>query len=659
MNKRIYLMILVLLMVIGGVKAQTVDVYDITATPGAILVQVDMLNYSDVGAVSLYIDYDADLMSFTGITNTTLSGTWLSSATNGQIIITYTAPPLTGFPINGKLLDLKFDYNGGFTGTLDLTNDCEIANRYLSSIPSTFIDGSVTNDVSMSSLMGAVGFMSGTVGQIGEIIEWPLLIEGNNLISGAFSSINSITLNLSYDPLKLTYQNYDWNPAYPGVTVTGGAGALSIVWTSIVPQDFSAMQVLAYLKFVYNGVGDANLNFESGSMVASNFITQSTLFVDGVANEPVAPFEGTLTINSVGAAQGTSDVLVPVVANGFTATNIGAINLNITFDPAKLTYKGIVQNQQTGWIVNQAPAGTLNIVKTSTAGFAIADGALITLKFDYVADTQADITFMGGSSIQTNWFDNVDVGFTDGFISAVPYTLTVTSNNVLFGSVTGTGNYLVGASVPITATPMTGYHFVNWTGTGAAYVADVNDPTTTVTMPALAIGLTANFAGYSVSGMLKYANPTGAARPITNSTVYLKTSDGLTILQTTTSDASGNFTFSDVPDGSYKVDGATAKAWGGLTLADYAIVRNFVNVGTPVLAGIYWQAADVNLSNTVTLADYAIIRNRVNTSSTAGWTAPNWLIPQVSVTVSGAIVTGINVLGICSGDVNTSYTPPL
>jgi len=84
-----------------------------------------------------------------------------------------------------------------------------------------------------------------------------------------------------------------------------------------------------------------------------------------------------------------------------------------------------------------------------------------------------------------------------------------------------------------------------------------------------------------------------------------------------------------------------------------------VNVGTPVLAGIFWQAADVNLSSTVTLADYAIIRNRVNTGSTAGWSAPNWLIPQVSVSVSGAIVTGVNVIGICSGDVNTSYTPPL
>ena len=50
------------------------------------------------------------------------------------------------------------------------------------------------------------------------------------------------------------------------------------------------------------------------------------------------------------------------------------------------------------------------------------------------------------------------------------------------GSVTtpgeGTFNYTAGAEVNLVATPDDGYHFVNWTGN----VADVNDPTTTITM---------------------------------------------------------------------------------------------------------------------------------------------------------------------------------
>ncbi|NOU46317.1 MAG: hypothetical protein HOO86_04555 [Bacteroidales bacterium] len=656
MNKRIYLLILVLMLVIGGVKAQTVDIYDITATPGAILVQVDMLNYTDVGAISLYIDYDADLLSFTGITSTTLSGTWLSSAAYGQITITYTAPPLTGYPINGKLLDLKFNYSGGFASALSLTNDCEIANRYLAPITSTFINGSVSNDPNINTYTGAVGFMSGTVQQVGDIIDWPLIIQGNPAITGAFSAINSITLHLTYDPVILTYQNFEWNPAYTGYTVTGGAGVVDIAWTSATPQDFNSITILTLLKFMYNGVGDATLAFQSGSMVTSGTTTQNTFFVDGVIGiNPAGPFDGALTISSVGALQGDVNVEVPVVASGFTAPDIGVISLNINFDPAKLTYKSYTANQFSGWVVNQSPAGTLNISRSNPTGVSIADGPLVTLKFDYLVSTQADISFVGGTAVQTNWFDNISVDLTDGFISAVPYTITATSNNLTFGSVTGGGSFLHGATVTLTATPETGYHFIRWTE-GAVEVSTNAIYTFSATANRT---LVAEFGGYSVSGVLKYANPTGAARPITSTTVNLKSSDGLTLLGTTTSDASGNFTFADVPDGSFKVDATISKAWGGLTLADYAIVRNFVNVGTPVLAGIYWQAADVNLSSTVTLADYAIIRNRVNTSSTAGWTAPNWLIPQVSVSVSGATVTGVNVLGICSGDVNTSYTPPL
>lgn len=42
------------------------------------------------------------------------------------------------------------------------------------------------------------------------------------------------------------------------------------------------------------------------------------------------------------------------------------------------------------------------------------------------------------------------------------YTLTVTSNNTTYGTVTGGGTYDVGASATLTATPNTGYRFVKW-----------------------------------------------------------------------------------------------------------------------------------------------------------------------------------------------------
>lgn len=724
-------MILVLLLVIGGVKAQTVDIHDVTASPGNVLVQVDMMSFPNVSAITLEIYYNPDLMSFTQITNMTLSGTWQANATtdgNGvpYIAITYyDSPPLSGNSINGKLLDLSFNYYGGFADDLTFGTGCEITNVLNPISGIVYTNGSISNSTSYDII---TGFMP-TSADVGELVIWPLLIAG-------IEDVNSMTLHLTYDPVILTYNGFQ-NPTLTGFVVSGGAGTLDITWSSIVPAVFTGLSPLMDLKFTYNGGGATDLSFLPGSMMSMGTTPLNIGFADGTINVDPGSFVGSITISQIISPSGTSNIEVPVVANGLSAVSTGAISLKMAFDPALLTYKGYTADQFSGWVVTQAPAGTLNFIKTSTAALTITDADLVTLKFDRLSNTDAAINFIGGSFVQTNEFVYVPVDFNDGSIGTNSLTVTSDANGTLGGSYNGV--YPFGDVVAIEGIANTGYQFDNWTGTGAAYVADVNDPTTTVTIPPITIALQANFvpdltqffdlslvlgtngasvsgdgsynvednviitavpatgyyfvewtgdisyittgtatdasvtitmpaqnieltavfAGYSVSGMLKYANPTGAARPITNSTVYLKTSDGLTVLQTTTSDASGNFTFSDVPDGSYKVDGATAKAWGGLTLADYAIVRNFVNVGTPVLAGIYWQAADVNLSNTVTLADYAIIRNRVNTSSTAGWTAPNWLIPQVSVTVSGANVTGVNVLGICSGDVNTSYTPPL
>ena len=266
-------------------------------------------------------------------------------------------------------------------------------------------------------------------------------------------------------------------------------------------------------------------------------------------------------------------------------------------------------------------------------------------------------------------------------ITSDPATITYNDAVITDQPDPQTANLGASASFNLTATGFSGFQWQEYNGSTWTPITDggIYSGATTNTLTISAVTGTMNnhqfkcivqpgnvnsdpallTVTFNVSGMLKYANTTGDPRPITNSTVYLKTSDGLTTIATTTTDASGNYTFSNLTAGSYKLYAATTKAWGGLTLADYAIVHNFVNTGTPVLTGIYWLAADVNNSNTVTLADYAIIRNRVNTGSTAGWLRPNWIFTQPSISILNANVTGIILIGICTGDVNASYTPPL
>jgi len=75
-------------------------------------------------------------------------------------------------------------------------------------------------------------------------------------------------------------------------------------------------------------------------------------------------------------------------------------------------------------------------------------------------------------------------------------TITVSANNADYGSVSGGGNYLVGESVTVTATPAEGCVFVNWTDANGNQVSTSANYTFNVTD---AISLTANFNRRSTS----------------------------------------------------------------------------------------------------------------------------------------------------------------
>ncbi len=675
MNKKILQLIIVMLFAMSGVMAQTVQLGHVeNAVPGTVTVPLNMNDFTgangDLGAISLYIQYDSDLLTYTGFSN-------LNSAFSG-INVNYSQPThelriiwygsTAGVTIDGKLLDLNFTYSGGFSTDMAFTDACEINKFNFNPIAATYENGSVSNSPDINTYTGVVGSWPQTA-EVGETVSLPILIEGNTgLNPEAYSAVNSITLKIAFDTQKLTYHGVT-NNIY-GFSVAENNGVLNLQWSSVTPRDFRTFAPLMLLNFTYNGGGIALLEFKPGSMVTSGYFVENTYFIDGnVQLAPAAPGTGSLNIAKICTTENTANV--PVTYAGDPIANVGALTLNFNYDKTKLTYAGYTANQLTGWLVSHT-AGHLTFINTSATGQTINAGSLVTLKFGFTSG-KADIAFEAGTSLLNTGFTYIPLTLNDGYVALTPEitdqpdaqtvnlgspaTFSIIATNAIsyqwqelvsgvWTNVTDGGIYSGATTNTLNISAVTG-------NMNAYQYKCIVQPCEVVSDPAL---LTVTF---NVSGVLKYANTTGDPRPITNSTVYLKTSDGLTTIATTTTDASGNYTFSNVNAGSYKLDASSTKAWGGLTLADYAIVRNFVNAGTPVLAGIYWLAADVNNSNTVTLADYAIIRNRVNTGSTSGWLRPNWIFTQTTLNILDANVTGVAIIGICSGDVNASYTPPL
>jgi hypothetical protein len=697
MIKRIYQMILVLLFAMPGVMAQTVQIHDVTEPPGEILVQVDMLDFTGVAAITLKIDYDSDLMSFGGIENTTLGGGWFANATGNRINITFTAPTGTGYTIDGKLLDLVFNYSGGFSAPLAFASGSEIADLNLQTIPATFIDGSVSQILTSNE----VALVDPGLVLAGNTATVPVTIEGPD-------NVNSITLKIAFDPAQLAYAG-KVEHAITGVVASAGDGILTITWSNLTAQNFTSLTTLLDLKFVYYGGGDADLDFIPGSEVADDL----TLLPMNYTNTVVAPYfeEPALSIGTVDGTPGQS-VTIPIDAAAFGAYEVGAITLKIGYDPAKLTYTGYTPFQPaTGWTVS-ASGGELSLHRSNTGALTIIDDLLVELHFNYNGGGLAPVVFNPGTELKTIHLVTIPVEFENGMVVPDDYDATLTLGEVAgttgfpvtiplsaegFDPLVEVGAITINVGFPDEDLIYTGYEasnpaFAGWVvnasstevtftwqdysgevlgdglllelnfnypGTGAAPVVfnpgvELRD----TDLNLIPLGLVDGgvnivpTAGVTVSGILNYANV--AETPLDNSTVELWNDDGTVMIASTTTDVNGYYEFAGVLPGDYSLQASTTKAWGGVDQTDA-----FLIYGTPgAFTGIFFLAADVNESGDIDQTDAFIVYGRTQPpyDKPSSWTAPDWVFENPVFNVGGSDVS-VDILGLCSGDVNADYDP--
>ncbi len=162
-------------------------------------------------------------------------------------------------------------------------------------------------------------------------------------------------------------------------------------------------------------------------------------------------------------------------------------------------------------------------------------------------------------------------------------------------------------------------------------------------------------SGFTLSGTVKYANTAQTA--MNNCTVKLKDASN-TVVATTTTNTAGEYSFSGVANGNYTLEITTTKAWGGVNVADMLQLRTRLSTGASYLNAIKTKAADVNSSGTINVADALQFRQKLSGGAATGWTAPNYVFDPVGVTINGAGQI-LNVLSLCSGDINGSYNPPV
>lgn len=228
--------------------------------------------------------------------------------------------------------------------------------------------------------------------------------------------------------------------------------------------------------------------------------------------------------------------------------------------------------------------------------------------------------------------------------------LSITANGS--GTVPGTAKGFVDVTVHFDATGLVA---------GTVKTANIVISSNALNAPTVTIPVTMNVvAGYTVSGNVYYGT-TGTTKPMaTNTTVTLNPHGS------TSTGAAGYYEFLYVTDGSYKLSGSTTKIDGGLQAFDATLIARYLG-SIVAFSNLQKRAADVNLSNTVTSFDGTLLKRKLGGIATPQWTAPAYVfdgpfpttpvLDGMPVTVSGADVTQ-ELRTLCSGDLNSSYTPP-
>jgi len=270
-------------------RAQQIELSNIeNATPGEeVLISMNFTSMSDVGGMSIYINYDPEAIEFVEVINTIPELTQ-----NVFLFNTIASPPqialswfdLSGagvdFP-DGKVLDLKVNYLGG-SSSLEFNSSCEITNSAFLPIDVTYINGAVSGNTGSN-----ISVWNGT-GNWMEETNWSNGIPGSeteatiqtgevNIASGAICKTLAInegaTLNVIQNHFLTVMEGFSLEGTMNILSDQTGSGSFISNGSVNISGDFNANLYLAgdgsTSHFISSPVQAATASVFGGNQVSS------------------------------------------------------------------------------------------------------------------------------------------------------------------------------------------------------------------------------------------------------------------------------------------------------------------------------------------------------------------------------------------------------
>jgi hypothetical protein len=474
------------------------------ATGGNVPVVIKYDNFSsNVGAITQKIQYDPTKLTFINVTSTgTLVGA-TASASGGIVSIVWTNTGGTSINWPTNTLVLNFQYIGSTVTNLNFYPGCIISTNGGVNIPVSYFNGVV----SLNNSPTAHADLTPVTGALqGQEVQVPLMLSGFPAGTAAF------TLNIPYDSPRMSFIGVV-NNVQP-VTVNQNGSTLTIAWTDYMTPNINSTTVpFLKLKFMYNGIGVANVNFGNGCVFSQ--LTGGNIFNVQVAytNATVTPAPSLITANlGFGSGAPGAYVLVPITFSKTSGLvdNMGALTMFVNFDFNKLTFLD-AQNNINHASVNMDPITHLISIGWSSATATDLTGKFLDLRFICNLAGPSALTFADGCQLANIAAAIVPVNWVNGGVN----TMYKVSGLAYYNSMPNPNIPLVGYTImlkstgignPIIATAVTnGSGYYELMAPPGNYFLDAS-PSATATWDATIFDVVAMFE-YTNGTPLPYENP--------------------------------------------------------------------------------------------------------------------------------------------------------
>jgi len=445
----------------GTAHAQetTVAIPAVSAEAGeSVQVPVNVDAFNDIGAVTLVITYDSDVLSFNGLENAARSQFEANVPSDGELRISWFDQSGSN-PIDlgsGKLLDMNFAYSSGAT-TLDFDEaQSEIADAQATPIAVTYESGRV------ASTIGEIALGSATDASLGQTVTVPVTAQGftpgidasldasQSLANGGAGSGTSpgsgsatFTVNLTDGSIssidyEITVSGLDFSEVTDAVDSTDALDddviGLHIHNAARAEQGGIVFGIIGSPS--QGGTLDPSLTDDTDRSVTVDG-DQVTISGDWDTDEATSPADFASDI--LGAAQGED---LPLYLNVHTSGNqageirgqlqgvpsVGSLSLSVGFDSDAVQFESLNDQSGLGLSAGTPEDGVVSIGGFNTDGVNLS-GEIAQLEFSYLGGETA-LAF-ADSEVTNPAGDVLNTQFTDGSIAGVAPEISFPSVNAV------------------------------------------------------------------------------------------------------------------------------------------------------------------------------------------------------------------------------------